>query len=324
MDIIEDTLTLAAVDLFLEGVTSTDSQDPTGDSSPQSYAGKKRKPTYYARKVRQRIQLKLDRSLMTRLRMHEEATELHEEVETLRERLAELEAERGDGNARLASTVMQNMRMRHNVLQHAKHMAGLQSMLSSYQASGAYGALETYIHLTAEADHRRRSLLELKAQKIPEAHAYITERIRHMDVSRPHFAVEQFKTPEGHFGFSHFDVTPFEGQTLRGVYDALRYFFDHQEKNISENLGFITIRESDDNEGDPVLQCRLVSTLPTGGELETNMAMFVEYCEHKDSSEDSYGLVTLDYINHDELFPYQPDRRSRLDLNNVIFVTPVH
>ncbi|TMW67232.1 hypothetical protein Poli38472_012348 [Pythium oligandrum] len=309
MDSLEDRMTLEAVDFFLDNVTSSDSHGAASDSSPQSVAParpvarKKRKPTYYVRK--------------------EQASELQDEVQTLRERLAELEAKHGGGDAKLSSTVTQNLRMRHHVLQHANQMAGLQSMLSSYHASGAYCPLESFIHLPLDVDSRRRTLLALKAQKVREAYAYITERIRHMDVSRSHFAVERFETPEGHFGFAHFDVTPFEGQTLRGVYDALRFFFDHQEMSVSENLGLITIRETEDEDDEPVLQCRLVTTLPSGGELEINSAMFLDFCEHKNSNGGPHGIITLDFVNHDDMYPYQPDLRSRLDLNNVILVVPV-
>ncbi|TMW67252.1 hypothetical protein Poli38472_012368 [Pythium oligandrum] len=279
------------------------SPEPSTSSQNDTAGRKKRKPTYYVRK--------------------EESATLQAEVEELRQRLEAIEAKKRQEKEEMAQSLAVKTFLHAQVMQNTRAMANMQAMLSAYHASGAAFPLETYIHLTADADQRRQTLFAMRDQKVREATEYIIERTGPMDLRRPHCAAETSFTPTGDYAFSQFDVTIFPNvRGVQQVFEAIRNFFQYQELSLSENLGVITIRESDDDDGskDPVFQTRLMATLPSGQEVESNSATFFKYHERSDLLDTPHALFINESIKRDDLYPYK-ENRHRLRLMAVTMLT---
>ncbi|GLD98956.1 hypothetical protein PINS_up007674 [Pythium insidiosum] len=71
-----------------------------------------------------------------------------------------------------------------------------------------------------------------------------------------------------------------------------------------------------------VSQCRLRSFLTDDEhEIETNVAMFVQWSEGTDILPRPHGIVVVDYVNQDDLYPYHSEVRIRQDVTGVFLVT---
>ncbi|KAJ8524068.1 hypothetical protein ON010_g17051 [Phytophthora cinnamomi] len=92
------------------------------------------------------------------------------------------------------------------------------------------------------------------------------------------------------------------------------------EISISEMLGDITVREDDDSTAsNSFSNHRLVSTMSHGVKVEKNIVKFFKLVEPDVDDEGegnaSYALVATDSVDLDDVYPYVPDERIRMDIN---------
>lgn len=158
----------------------------------------------------------------------------------------------------------------------------------------------------------------MKDKKLVDAQRYIAERTHFLDPTTFFTEASKFATPNGDMRALVFDIVPFEGvQSVRQVYDALLFYFFNMEISVSEVLGEITIRENDGAQQHGISQNRLISSVCDGVQVEFNG---VTFCQLHEASEpnDEFAVITADFIDEDELYPYSPETRLRKDVTAAI------
>ncbi|KAF4130415.1 hypothetical protein GN958_ATG20387 [Phytophthora infestans] len=194
-------------------------------------------------------------------------------------------------------------------------------MAAEYLMKCPESPIETFIHLTADLKQRRAALVHLKDKKLRQADEFITERAKVMPRLTHWCQESKFETEEGHFCAEKMDNTPFHGvRSVRQVFEALQFFFRNMEISISEMLGDITVREDDDSTAsDAFSNHRLVSTMSQGVKVEKNIVKFFKLVEPDVDDEQErqapYALVATDSVDLDDMYPYVPEERVRMDIN---------
>lgn len=163
----------------------------------------------------------------------------------------------------------------------------------------------------------------MKEQKICNAYEYVVARSQFLDPLKPHLSDEQYENAQGDFCCVHYDLVQFENaKSVRQVYDALLSYLLNIEINVSEQLGHITVREDYDYVEKSVSNYRLLSSV-NGAPIETNGVMFSKYYEsHEMPNGAPCGVVTVDCVDEDALYPYTPSERIRKDTTAAIVLTP--
>ncbi|KAJ0410052.1 hypothetical protein ATCC90586_006445 [Pythium insidiosum] len=175
-------------------------------------------------------------------------------------------------------------------------------LLEMLTISREHNPLDTRIHLTTDPEQRRECLLSLRNHKLRNATEYILARTRHMDLSLEYGHDDCFGLSNGDYVVSNLKVEAFAStHSTKDVFEALLAFFSTQELSLTETLGLVTIHDEH--------------------EIETNVAMFVQWNERTDELERRHGIVVIDYVNQDDLYPYKSDDRIRQDVTGVFLVT---
>jgi len=175
--------------------------------------------------------------------------------------------------------------------------------------------IKTFIHLTPDLKLRRSTLMGLKDFKLQQADTFVTESARLMPKVKHWCQESKYEADNGDFCAIKMDNTPFCGvKSVRQVFDALQFFFRNMEISISEMLGDITVREDDDSPDNSLSNHRLVSVMSHGVKVEKNIVKFFKYIEADDGSA-PYALVATDAVDIDEMYPYIPEERMRMDIN---------
>lgn len=290
--------------------------------APNDKPKKPRKRTYYMRK--------------------EELAVLYKEMDKLQ---AQLAAHKQQNNALEARQMLlkreeENRAMRHAVHSQRLAFANTQSMISQFMRVQEHSPFETFIQLGKDPVERHATLLSMKRRKLHDALQFLVARRRFMDPSTAFSDNQKFENAHGDFCYMGFDVTPFAGVSdPRTVFDVLLNFSYNLEISLSELLGDITIRENDDHWDPSVSQQRLVTNVANVAEMETNNAMFSEYHERGgpaalgvelpyESNDlgalghgDELGVLAIDFVNDDELYPYLPGRRIRQDVTVLMLIS---
>jgi len=200
-------------------------------------------------------------------------------------------------------------------------------MTAEYLMKCAESPVETFIHLTRDLKQRRAELVGMKESKLAQADAFITERAKYLPRITAWCQESKFETEEGHFCAEKMDNTPFHGvRSVRQVFEAMQFFFRNMEISISEMLGDITVREDDDStSSNSFSNHRLVSTMSHGTKVEKNIVKFFKLVE-PDVDDDtegnaSYALVATDSVDVDDMYPYVPSKRIRMDINTAMKFT---
>ncbi|RLN10857.1 hypothetical protein BBJ28_00027065, partial [Nothophytophthora sp. Chile5] len=150
---------------------------------------------------------------------------------------------------------------------------------------------------------------------------YLAERGRFVNPTSAFADISRFRSPEGDYCALIYDVVPFEGiKTVKEVYDALKCYYHNMEIRVTEALGDVTIREDDGSSGPGISQCRVVSYLSNGAQLEINTAI----CSHYEDVDLEYGegratgVFSENFVEQDDLHPYLPNERVRQDVTVVL------
>ncbi|POM71712.1 Hypothetical protein PHPALM_11686 [Phytophthora palmivora] len=251
----------------------------------------------------------------------EEKALLLQEVDMLQAQLKQLKQQAAI-NAEKAEQERSNLhsKLSRDFLEEASHHQQLSLINIHVQQHIPF---EMWIYLGTDVEERRRTLAALKARKLRAAQIYVAERTRFLDPARPFAEHSRFVAHDGDFCALRFDITPYEGvSSVRKVYDALCHYFSNMEIWMTDLLGDVTIREDDHSADDGISQNRLVSSLTNGVDMEMNNVMYTEFREHDDEFGDggACGLFTTDFVDKDELFPYNPSHRLRYDVTAVLTV----
>ncbi|TMW67088.1 hypothetical protein Poli38472_012204 [Pythium oligandrum] len=262
--------------------------------------GRHYKSTYYARK--------------------NEIAELEEEAKELVKEIQRLQANQGDASGLLAS-LQQNAALWSSLQVTSLIIAEAQSALADSMPTNP---LHTFIRLSADAASRERTLRAIRDAKLHVATEFLLRRTRFMDLSRSHRQVESSEAPNGDIFVDEFIVAPFPDVTsVKEVYEALRLVISHHQFVSWEQLGMTTICELEGAMEGAESLLRYFTTVLPGIDMEKNSASFWQYYDHSDLVDGPYGLSVIDSVEEDELYPYHPDSRLRLDMSGVTMVRQI-
>ncbi|KAG3249538.1 hypothetical protein PI124_g5783 [Phytophthora idaei] len=229
-------------------------------------------------------------------RRKEEIEELEEEVKALQAQIAAFQknAETAAKHSGLEQDLLETSFIRQAVLQQHVSLVNVQSALSRLAMTQSGAPHATSICLGTDLEARWKTLTEMKPIKLQAAQYYLKERGRYVD-----------------------DTSAFSSVKL--VLDALQYYFSNMEIRVTECLGDVTIREDDGSSEPGISQCRFVSYLTSGPLLETNSIICSEFKEADDEYGDGgpVGILTEDFVDQDDLYPYFPEERIRQDVSVV-------
>lgn len=112
-------------------------------------------------------------------------------------------------------------------------------------------------------------------------------------------------------------------KSLKQVFGALLLSLNNAEINISERLGHLTVRDDYDCVDGNIVNARILSTNDIGATIEVNSVMFAQFFGAEDGGFDETpcGIVVLDSVDEDELYPYEPSERIRKDISGAFVLT---
>ncbi|KAF1324729.1 Rxlr effector protein, partial [Globisporangium splendens] len=177
--------------------------------------------------------------------------------------------------------------------------------------------------LIADPETRRSQMLAMMPQKLHDARRFLENRTRFMDPMRPFSETTHFETREGDTCVVKFDSIPFPGATsVKQVFDALTFYCFNLEICTAEIKGAIVVREEADPGDESVSHNRLVYPKACGVSVETNNIVFTEYTPSSSESrhDSAEGLVTTDFVDHDDVYPYRPYERIREDVTSIFMI----
>ncbi|RLN75329.1 hypothetical protein BBJ28_00003216 [Nothophytophthora sp. Chile5] len=156
---------------------------------------------------------------------------------------------------------------------------------------------------------------------------YVAARSQPLDLLKSHFSDHRYEDAVGNLCGERFEFVHFAGaQSLRQVFDAVKFFMTNVEINISERLGHTTVREDCNgmDEATSIPNCRLVSETNDGVTFEMNSVAFAEYFEHREEFDGRpCAVMVADSVDVDDLYPYNPSERVRRDASVAIVFTEV-
>ncbi|TMW67089.1 hypothetical protein Poli38472_012205 [Pythium oligandrum] len=248
----------------------------------------------------------------------DEIAQLEKEAGRLAKRLEQLKAAEQGDVMELVESVQENAALTSGLQASAWVMAEAQSVLSNRLV---VNPLDTFIRLPVEAVAREKALYSIRDAKLHMATEFLLRRSRYMDLRSSHRQVESATLPNGDVVVEEFAVEPFpETSDVKQVYDALQLALAHHQFVIWERLGFSAVCEVGGGMEESVCQLRCFTKVLPGMDMEKNTASFSQYYENSGLLSCPYGLVVVDFVNEDELYPYHRESRVRLDTSGVTMV----
>lgn len=179
------------------------------------------------------------------------------------------------------------------------------------------------IRLGTDRAERRAQLLALKERKIAHACEYVAARSRFLDPLQPHIADERFATARGDFICAGYEVVQFTNVAgVKQVYDAYVSYLLNLEISVSERLGYLTVRDDFDFVEGSLASYRFL-TSEDDVPVETHGVLFLQFFEsHEMANGGPCGVVMIDCVEDDELYPYMPSEAVRKDAVIAVVITP--
>ncbi|KAG7390464.1 hypothetical protein PHYBOEH_007034 [Phytophthora boehmeriae] len=253
----------------------------------------------------------------------EQAKLLHEEVRRLESEVAVLKIRSTDssqvpvGDRVLEQAAVKNALLRHSAREQQVQIAKAQSAMSRCMGCQNAHPLYTRICLPKDWSQRQAKLLGIYELKLRRAYNFVMDPKRLIDPSKAQFSDERFETSRGDFCGVRFETVHFPGvKSLQQVYDAAVYYLTNMEISITERLGHITVRDDYETIGGNVYNARVMSTNQHNVVIETSSLLFTKL-----DVDAGYGMVVLDSVDEDELYPYSPAGRVRKDISATAIFT---
>lgn len=181
------------------------------------------------------------------------------------------------------------------------------------------------IRLGRDRRERLATLAAIRDKKMRVAQSFLARRCGSLGLSsrKPCTEEQRFETPDGDFYAVRFSTSQFRGvRSVRQVFDILHFYNRNIEISASEKLGNITIREDDDLHEERIFQNRLVtSSGATRLLLESNTILFAECVDSAGNTGEGRGVLAAEFVDEDELYPYRPDQRVRMDHSTIMTLT---
>lgn len=218
--------------------------------------------------------------------------------------------------------------------------------VSLLQTAQVISPIGVTIRLGRDRSERLATLSAIRDKKMRVAQSFLARRCGADGLSsrKPRTEEQRFETLDGDFFAVRFSISQFRGaRSVRQVFDILHFYNRNIEISASEKLGNITIREDDDIHEESIFQNRLVGANGSNRVLvESNTVLFAECVDHADSdkkntsdggdgspevgsdsgsSGEGHALLAAEFVDEDELYPYRPDQRVRIDHSTIMKLT---
>lgn len=166
----------------------------------------------------------------------------------------------------------------------------------------------------------------MKEHVLAKADRHVRGRNRQFNLLRPYKTSTHRENDQGDFYCVHADILKFrEAKSARQAYDALLFTMANMEISFSEKTNEVTVREEDEPLKDGVGNFRLRSWEHPTAPYESNSVLFTQFFEkqpYNDSSDgEGYGVTVIDFVDEDELHPYQSDQSIRRDITSVYVIS---
>ncbi|KAL4138093.1 hypothetical protein PRIC2_001600 [Phytophthora ramorum] len=271
--------------------------------TPDEKKPKRRKCTYAARREKAED-------------LREELRKLESEVTVLKIRAAGPEQESAV-DAVLEQAKAENTKMNQTARAQHLHIAEMQSAMSRCYGTQQTHPLYTRIWLPKDWDQRRAMLVSIRDEKLRNAYNFVMDPRHYVDMDKTTYSDELFESAEGDFCGIRFETVQFPGvKSLQQVYDAAVYYLTNMEISITERLGHITVRDDYETIDDSVYNARVLSMVCDNVTMETSSLLFPKL-----DPDGKYGMVALDSIDEDELYPYDSAKRVRKDVSATVVFT---
>ncbi|KAG6610553.1 uncharacterized protein IUM83_06564 [Phytophthora cinnamomi] len=245
---------------------------------------------------------------------------LNEELRRLREQLKQLNPIAGLGS--------ENAAIFRAIRQQQLNLASAQSaILPLLQTSGFaqnLHPLHSQIRLGKSWESRRATLLAFRETKFRAAYEYITALTQTTNSDELRHSDERFETAGGDICCVISQTIHFPGvRSLKQVYESLIFSLNNAEISISERLGNVTVRDDYGDVNGNTFNSRIMSTGESGITTELNCVMLSQLFD--DASDvcggQPCGMVIIDSVDEDDLYPYIPNERIRKDVSSVFLLT---
>ncbi|POM68340.1 GTP-binding protein LepA [Phytophthora palmivora] len=287
----------------------------TPSSSTKKCRGKWRKPTYLIRKEE-------------KCELLEQLKELESQVSFLQNRTSIAAWQEKDRQQ--IETELKNNVLRNSVKQQQLGVLTAQSALSELtHAVHNRCPLDLYIHLGRDWTKRTEILTSLRAQQCQDALELVEKRTQFMTEVREYTENAQFMDEAGDFCSIRFDITPIDGlKTVKEAFEFIQFHIKHMDTKPCNSKYTCTSEIGPDKN---IMHRRLIISEVENVATETNFVMFSQHQaatgHHMFGDPDKQGdqgVMVMNFIDKDDLYPYRPQDCVRLDISGVMTLKSYH
>ncbi|TMW64094.1 hypothetical protein Poli38472_014211 [Pythium oligandrum] len=283
--------------------TSSESDDEAARDGDVTSPKRKKpyKSTYYSRKS--------------------EISSLQSQIEALTQQLERVKAHQPVTAVDVYRACSENAVLQDRLQKSDLFIARTHSLVLGDMATNPRNPIDVEIRLSTNLEERQRTLNGLHGPVLDRAMRYIFERTHHMRLDQSQRQTHMWTEDNEDQVLVQCDVTPFPDVTdLKHVYDNIHLAIAHQEFQFWEHLGVTTVCHFDDPEDAPAKQARYISVTPYGIDLEKNLIRFRQLFPSSKYLDSEHGVIVLQNVDVDELHPYDPKGRVRIDVSSVVLV----
>eukprot|EP00644_Phytophthora_capsici_P014752 jgi/Phyca11/553431/estExt2_Genewise1Plus.C_PHYCAscaffold_530106 len=229
----------------------------------------------------------------------------------------------------LAKSQENNQLLNELVTQQKVYQDNFKAMLAFAPVSDVRMALmtpmESYIRLGKDFNERRKTILSLREEKLDMTYKFIEQKAAGLDINQPYQYSDMFEKFGKHYCVN-FAISKYDGVSVFQVGRAIYEQIAGKDEALNNAMGSTTIRESFDTIKCNFMHQRIVSSMnwEEGGNTDTegekmpdmeSNAIF--YCRFGDNS----AVLATDYIDQDDLHPYDTSNRIRKDVSSGVVLS---
>ncbi|KAG2771186.1 hypothetical protein PC129_g18430 [Phytophthora cactorum] len=180
--------------------------------------------------------------------------------------------------------------------------------------------LESFIRLEKDPNERSKTILLLRKEKLDMTYKFVEHKTQGMDCTQPHEFSDMFDKFGKHYCVN-FTISRYDGvsiyQVARGIYNQLT----EKDESLNEAIGITASRESIGTLKCNFMHQRIIARPKQAGNKSVKMPDMesngVFYCRFGDNS----AVLATDYVDQDELHPYDELNRIRKDVSSGVVLT---
>ncbi|POM76101.1 Hypothetical protein PHPALM_6703 [Phytophthora palmivora] len=254
----------------------------------------------------------------------ERKRQLLEQVENMQKELDKLKfrllVERGEVDKATKHTKAENGVLCEFIEKQHLERAAIQAALTCHvqRSLNTLQPVQSVICLGMDRVERYNTLRDLKERQLDSAGRFLAARSHGLDSGSKYCQEERFDSSEGDYCVVRFETVPIRGAHVKEVFDAILHSVLNAEILLSEMFGCVAIREDNDFETSEFAQLRMVTRTSVKTTVESNTVLFARFVETSDCEDGSYGVMTADFVDFDELYPYRTGERVRRDTTTLV------